>query len=299
MPVRLRYLAHDLEVPQGEFVIGRSAECQLSLDDPLVSRRHALLTVRVDGVAVEDLGSRNGVLVNGVKIEGQHQLSDGDMITIGGQEMVLAVPDSVRFRGSNPPSSPSARPRMDTMQRRPTLTNEPMARGDLRGDDLEEATHIGSSPFFDPATKHPDKRVNALVLIGGVADKALAMGKPEDAERLLQRSLNDILTKARAGDGISPELFEHAAGYAVRLAGGTGNGRWVDYIIELYAVNVTLMPQVVVDELYKVLRKVARIDLPVLRDYTEKLRAEAPGYGPAERFLLQRIEGLERLGALK
>ena len=65
MAYRLRYLAHDLELPIGEFVVGRSTECQLSLDDPLVSRRHAVLRVRRDGVSVQDLGSRNGVLVNG------------------------------------------------------------------------------------------------------------------------------------------------------------------------------------------------------------------------------------------
>ncbi len=34
MAFRLRYLAHDLELAVGDFVIGRSTECQLSVDDP-------------------------------------------------------------------------------------------------------------------------------------------------------------------------------------------------------------------------------------------------------------------------
>src|ERR1700679_3468930 len=89
MPYRLRYLAHDLELPVGEFVVGRSTECQLSLDDPLVSRRHAVLRVRRDGVSVQDFGSRNGVLVNGVKIVGERELAAGDKGSIGSQEMVL------------------------------------------------------------------------------------------------------------------------------------------------------------------------------------------------------------------
>ncbi len=289
MPVRLRYLAHDLEVPPGQFVIGRSADCQLSLDDPLVSRRHALLTVSGALVTVEDLGSRNGVLVNGTKIEGPQRLADGDQITIGGQEMQLFVPDS-----QSSPSSSNRQPQL----RHPTLTNERMDASELR-DDLEDSTVIVGSPLADPRTSHPDKRVNALVLIGGVADKALAMGRGEDAERLLNRSLGDLLAKARAGEEVGPDLSEHAAGYAMRLAAGTGNGAWVDYIVELYSVQVLLLPQAIVDELYNVLRKVQRLDLPLLREYTEKLRAAASGYGPAERFLLQRIEGLERLGALK
>ena len=89
MPYRLRYLAHDLELPVGEFVVGRSTECQLSLDDPLVSRRHAVLRVRRDGVSVQDFGSRNGVLINGTKITGERELTPGDRVGIGSQEMVL------------------------------------------------------------------------------------------------------------------------------------------------------------------------------------------------------------------
>src|SRR6185312_14479763 len=89
MAFRLRYLAHDLELPIGEFVVGRSTDCQLSLDDPLVSRRHAVLRVRRDGVSVQDFGSRNGVLVNGTKISGERELAAGDKVGIGSQEMVL------------------------------------------------------------------------------------------------------------------------------------------------------------------------------------------------------------------
>ena len=51
MRFRLRYLQHDLELSEGQFAVGRNASCQLSLDDPLVSRRHALLSVARDGYA--------------------------------------------------------------------------------------------------------------------------------------------------------------------------------------------------------------------------------------------------------
>src|SRR4051794_29778169 len=89
MRFRLRYLQHDIELGDGEFAIGRSATCQLSLDDPLVSRRHALFRIGPDGVSIEDLGSRNGVLVNNRKISGTIPLSIGDRVLIGGQELTL------------------------------------------------------------------------------------------------------------------------------------------------------------------------------------------------------------------
>src|SRR5690242_11337313 len=89
MRFRLRYLQHDLELNEGTFAVGRNASCQLSLDDPLVSRRHALFEVGGGGVTVEDLNSRNGVIVNGHRIEAKVTISVGDRILIGSQELTL------------------------------------------------------------------------------------------------------------------------------------------------------------------------------------------------------------------
>ncbi len=289
MGIRLRYLAHDLEVPLGEFFIGRSADCQLSLDDPLVSRRHALLTVSESGVAVEDLGSRNGVLVNGTKISGRQTLSDGDKITIGGQEMYLL--------GVVEPTSAQS-PRSAPAWARQTQNARTIEIIEM-GDEEDGATAISSRRILDQAPLHPDKRVHALSLIGSVADKALAMGRVDEAERILQRSLLDILTKAREGGAVAPELAEKASAYAARLAGATGRGSWINYIFELNTRLLLLLPGYVVDELYIVVRKVKTIDMAVLRGYVSALRAGAGERSPAEKFIQQRIEGLERLGALK
>src|SRR3954467_7569018 len=89
MRYRLRYLQHDLELNEGTFAVGRNASCQLSLDDPLVTRRHAIFEVGAGGVTVEDLNSRNGVIVNGQRIESKISLSVGDRILIGSQELTL------------------------------------------------------------------------------------------------------------------------------------------------------------------------------------------------------------------
>src|SRR6185295_11681548 len=89
MRFRLRYLQHDLELNEGTFAVGRNASCQLSLDDPLVSRRHAIFEVATNTVIIDDLGSRNGVIVNGHRIDGKVQLNVGDRILIGSQELTL------------------------------------------------------------------------------------------------------------------------------------------------------------------------------------------------------------------
>jgi pSer/pThr/pTyr-binding forkhead associated (FHA) protein len=62
--------------------IGRSPDAEVFLDDVTVSRNHALLVRRRDGLYIDDLGSLNGTYVNRRRIE-SHRLEDGDEIQIG------------------------------------------------------------------------------------------------------------------------------------------------------------------------------------------------------------------------
>jgi hypothetical protein len=62
--------------------IGRSPEAEVFLDDVTVSRNHALLVRRRDGIYVDDLGSLNGTYVNRERIESR-KLVDGDALQIG------------------------------------------------------------------------------------------------------------------------------------------------------------------------------------------------------------------------
>jgi hypothetical protein len=72
-------------------VVGRSRECDVVLEDPNVSRKHAQLNRTPTGWAVEDLNSTNGVLVNGRRIRGDQELSSGDRIEIGTSEIAFRV----------------------------------------------------------------------------------------------------------------------------------------------------------------------------------------------------------------
>ena len=62
--------------------IGRSPDAGVFLDDVTVSRNHALLVRRRDGLYIDDLGSLNGTYVNRRRIE-SHRLDDGDEIQVG------------------------------------------------------------------------------------------------------------------------------------------------------------------------------------------------------------------------
>jgi pSer/pThr/pTyr-binding forkhead associated (FHA) protein len=62
--------------------IGRELTCEVVIPDRQVSRFHARLTPTVEGIMLEDLGSKNGVHRNGVPVVGQVTLKDGDTVQI-------------------------------------------------------------------------------------------------------------------------------------------------------------------------------------------------------------------------
>src|SRR5215213_5232004 len=66
----------------GRIVVGRDPSCDVSHDDSLLSRRHAEFVTAGDDVTVKDLGSRNGVFVNGARAAEQ-RLAAGDVVQIG------------------------------------------------------------------------------------------------------------------------------------------------------------------------------------------------------------------------
>jgi hypothetical protein len=76
--------------PRGA-VLGRSRDCDVVVDDSGVSRRHAEVRPHANGWAIEDLGSTNGVRVNGLAVSGALQLSSGDRIEMGSTEMLFEI----------------------------------------------------------------------------------------------------------------------------------------------------------------------------------------------------------------
>jgi hypothetical protein len=85
-----------LDPEKAQYIVGRSSDSDLVLADDAVSRKHARFFSERQRMWVRDLGSRNGVLVNGTAVK-RHCLRPGDRISIGGSLMsvVLAKPSQV------------------------------------------------------------------------------------------------------------------------------------------------------------------------------------------------------------
>jgi hypothetical protein len=80
-----------LLLPATGGTIGRSRDCDVVLEDTGISRRHAEIRPSADGWEIEDLGSTNGVNVNGLEVRGPEPLYGGEVIEFGSTEAVFEL----------------------------------------------------------------------------------------------------------------------------------------------------------------------------------------------------------------
>lgn len=75
---------------QSDCILGKSTSAHFVLDNPYVSRRHAVISQRYGRFEIEDLGSKNGTLVNGERLTtGGRRLQSGDRIELGRGQVIL------------------------------------------------------------------------------------------------------------------------------------------------------------------------------------------------------------------
>src|SRR5437879_3842714 len=104
-----------------EITIGRKEGNTIRLTERNVSRRHARLTKQNSSVFIEDLGSYNGIKVNGNKISGRIAVSEGDRIQIGDYLLALKLDRAAAAAGRATLPAPTADPFAD-------LKTQPMER---------------------------------------------------------------------------------------------------------------------------------------------------------------------------
>lgn len=75
--------AKEFRLVQGENTLGRSADCEIQVDHPTISRRHATLTVRSSDVTLRDLGSSNGSKADGEPVAAPTVLKSGVDLRFG------------------------------------------------------------------------------------------------------------------------------------------------------------------------------------------------------------------------
>jgi hypothetical protein len=223
---------------QRTITLGRTASCDVVLDDDDVSREHCRISPRDDGYVIEDLDSSNGTIVNGQLIQSPAYLRPGDLVVVvpeyeqydsilngerGLADLVTVAPENLRYFSSprqylvlleNMPISLQDK----TYAWLVTATHGAPPTSDIyRRDGFNQygdiTTHLGRPPQtewqkkFDPGAFKPKISGEALGVLNEFQDYADAKGAqvvllfpcvPDIIKPEGRQSINDIYRRLKA-----------------------------------------------------------------------------------------------------
>jgi diguanylate cyclase (GGDEF)-like protein len=176
-------------------VVGRSSAVDIRVEDPSVSRHHAMISQHADHYELEDRESSSGTFVNGERISGRYRLQDGDVISLG----------SIQLRFLLAPSNltPSWRPLTSTR----AMNEGGLAKREVMWERLNELVraHLGQDIDLTLIT----------FCIDGFEDVHQKFGK-EQAQKLYRESARLVTRAVRSDDPIGRIGDEH---FSIVLAG--------------------------------------------------------------------------------
>lgn len=211
--------------------------CHVTIDDPMLSRRHARIDLREEEPTIEDLRSRNGTQLNGCPLQGRAALRDGDRIRLGTQELVFLALSASRgdFRTTSglvfcvgcAVPYPSASP---------------------------QCPHCGAvrTEQGSPAPREVAATSWTFHLLSQVVERAIEQGRLADAERMMSRGVSELEEQLDEGLEVEPERILGLAECSARLGCALRTARWLEIATGLYGrAGLGLSPHVhtLLDEL--------------------------------------------------
>jgi hypothetical protein len=194
--------------------------CHVTIDDPMLSRRHVRIVLGDQQPSIEDLRSRNGTQLNGRPLRDRAILQDGDRIRIGTQELVFLVPSAIKkdFRTTSgltfcvgcavpyPSASPQC-PHCGAVR--------------TEQDEAQPGRDVAATGW----TFH---------LLSQVVDRAIEQGRLADAERMLSRGVAELEDQLDEGVEVEPARIVGVAECAARLGCALRTARWLEIGAKLY-----------------------------------------------------------------
>lgn len=260
----LRGKRQEFRLGVGECFIGRNPACDIVLTDPRASRNHAVLRVTERAVVLQDLDSANGVFLNDERIDRPETLRHGDRVLIGTEEFVFSqaevAPDSAAVS-------------------------------------VEEVSGVVTPPSVEPPSAPGMLSTvdgNQLDYLGRLADKMLALGRVDAAEKVLASHMHEIANMARCGAPVVSTDLALAARYAMKLAEAGREARWIDYAVRLYGFAQRPLPVEISAYLASLLPRIRGVDHQLFVGYQELLARLMPRLPENERQLCRQVLALPR-----
>ncbi len=164
-----------------EITIGRQEGNTIRLTERNVSRRHARLVRHNGSVLVEDLGSYNGIRINGEKIQGQVPIRDGDLIQIGDYDLAIQS-DAAAAAGAHVNGEATTNPVPSSSEvPTPNPTAEQSRPGEITAKTEVEMAAVPEPLANAELTPSARRAATAIIRMDG-ADEPTATGKPEEID---------------------------------------------------------------------------------------------------------------------
>ena len=222
MRYRLRFHLQEIDLFGDEVLIGRGSMCHVTLDDPMLSRRHSRIDLSGPEPAIEDLRSRNGTQLNGRAVDGRAQLKDGDRIRVGTQELVFLIPSAAK-----------------NSHRTTCGLTFCVACAIPYPSSSPQCPHCGAVPTDEGAATSPGREVAAsgwtFHLLSQVVERAIDQGRLADAERMMSRGVSELEEQLHEGIEVESTRVLRVAECAARLGCALRSARWLDVGARLYA----------------------------------------------------------------
>ncbi len=175
-----------------EITIGRQEGNTIRLTERNVSRRHARLIRHNGTVLVEDLGSYNGIRINGERIQGQVAVQDGDLIQIGDYDLAIqrdgvqpTPPPAPTLHDGEETTAPSSNPKNGVSHAGATQPALPVIPSPGR-DNEETAPLVPATPAPDPElAKRQSTSIIRVDQVEASRPRQVQDIEPEEAPRLV------------------------------------------------------------------------------------------------------------------
>src|SRR5215208_1769966 len=288
---------------ESEVVLGRT-NADITIEDPLISRRHAVVRPVDSALEIEDLGSLNGTVVNSEKLEAPRRLEPGDVIMVGATTLeVVGDPAAAASRtvlaGTPPvplPTAPSAEPvepMLPSVQQQPDAEPEPAAEPEPeaatppveRQPEPEPEPPVAQEPATEPPpvpqppepeSPRVESRPQATPPPRPFDAPFLAEPRAGEADELrpVTALFSDIVGSTALGERLSPDEVKVVIGecvtrmcHAVEQFGGEVQSHMGDGIAAFFGV-----PAAHEDDPERAARAAVRV-LEVVGDYAHEVEA--------------------------
>jgi hypothetical protein len=249
-----------------------------------VSRQHARIAVDEEGGVVEDLGSRNGVRVNGVPVHGLTRLRDGDRVRIGTQDFVFCRVDL----------SGRAHSKTTGVLRLCANCRLPYPREMVACPNCE-ATEQTDEETLSGSFGSDNQTAWSVQLLIEALERALTLGRISDAERIVRRATAQVEEVVAGGGAVDARALASLAVQAAATTLASNDPTWGLWIFDIYRRTGRVPPLEVVERLWEIVGKHPSIVQGALVGLLDHLHASVRSATSGDVEAITRLEQMRRL----